>query len=242
MVLVDAHNFIKRNYHGGGNPYGLFYNMLISNTNEQVVLVCDGPKSREHRKSIHPGYKAGRNSGEDPVYWEVYNNCKDMAALLPNVKVLEMTAGEADDYIREIASEGDTVISNDKDLWPLLDRDVKILLNASTKVDRDLVEVKFSCVPKHIDLYKALVGDPSDKIPGKRGFGPAAWAKLNFDDRELYSHHFETENCSYDPTIMTESACMSWKLAKPYKEFTYEVLPNKEGDVLEFCTEKGIML
>ena len=240
--MVDAHNFIKRNYHGGGNPYELFYNMLIKYTDKKVQIVCDGPKSRAYRKSIHPNYKAGRDSGEDPVYWEVYKNCQEMALQFPNVELIEMTAGEADDYIRLSAGPGCIVISNDKDLWPLIDDDVTILLNASTKVDRELVEMKFDCIPKHIDLYKALVGDPSDKIPGKRGFGKAAWSKLDFEDRELYLYHFSIGNCDYDPKLMTESACMSWQLAIPFGEYRFDVRQGTNGNALAFMEEKGIVI
>ena len=245
MIYIDAHNYLKRIYHGGGSPYSLFYNLMTKYAAKHIQIICDGPKSREYRKEIHPGYKAGRNNGDDPIYWEVYNNCKELALHFPNTKVIDMTAGEADDYIAWCAEEYDTIISNDKDLWPLIDKGVDILLNASTKVDNELVEMKFNCSPKHIQLYKTLVGDPSDKIPGKRGFGPAAWAKLDYEDRELYNHHFKINNCNYDPDLMTEQACMSWKLALPWSDYTFTVVPELALELrnpLAFCEEKGIIL
>jgi len=243
MIYIDANNYLKRIYHGGGNPYGLFYNMLIKYIDVEVQLVCDTSTSRQYRKAIHPGYKAGRDQGDDPVYWEVYNNCKELANLFSKVKVINVTSGEADDYIVCRAEKGDTVISNDKDLWPLIDdfKQVNILLNASTKVDRALVEQKFFCAPKHIQLYKTLVGDPSDKIPGKRGFGPAAWAKINFEDRDYYTHFFAIRGVGWDE-MFTESACMSWKLAAPYEEYEFEVVPDVIGNPLQFIEEKGIIL
>jgi 5'-3' exonuclease len=152
-----------------------------------------------------------------------------------------MTDGEADDYLFGETHENDIVISNDKDLWPLVIRRVKILLNASTAVDEDLIWQKFKCTPHHIRLYKALVGDPSDKIPGKRGFGPAAWDKL--EDRTALSRAFMSGNCKYDTNLMTEQACMSWKLAAPCAKFKYKIIENFENrDPLNFCAEKGIVL
>ncbi len=241
MIYIDAHNYLKRIYHGGGNPYGLFYNMLIKYIDVEVKLVCDTSTSRQFRKAIHPGYKAGRNQGDDPVYWEVYNNCKQLANLFSKVQVIDVTVGEADDYIVCEASKGDTVISNDKDLWPIIDNGVSILLNATTKVDLSLVAQKFFCSPKHIHLYKTLVGDPSDKIPGKRGFGPAAWAKLDFEAREYYTHFFSIRGLGWDE-MFTESACMSWILSAPYEGYQFEIIPDVLGNPLDFIEKKGIIL
>ena len=243
MIFIDAHNFIKRIYHGGGNPYDLFYNTMVKYQDIEVEVVCDGPSSRAYRKAIHPGYKAGRDGGEDPVYWEVYNNCKELALCFVKTKVIDMTAGEADDYIALAAVKGDTVISNDKDLWPLVEDGINILLNASTKVDLELIEMKFGVQTPHlIYLYKALVGDTSDKIPGKRGFGQAAWEKMPFEDKALYYNHFNIGNFEYDDKIMTEQAIMSWKLARPYTDFKFEKTDSSPCNPIEWINEKGIVL
>ncbi len=241
MIYIDAHNYLKRIYHGGGNPYGLFYNMMIKYIDVEIQLVCDTSTSRQYRKAIHPGYKAGRDQGDDPIYWEVYNNCKELANLFSKTQVINVTVGEADDYISCRAKEGETVISNDKDLWPLITKGVTILLNATTKVNKALVEQKFFCIPEHIQLYKTLCGDPSDKIPGKRGFGPAAWAKLNFSDREYYTHFFAIRDIGWDE-MFTEASCMSWKLALPYEGYQFEAVPDVQGNPLRFIEEAGIIL
>jgi len=242
MIFIDTHNYIKRIYHGGGSPYSLFHNLLLKYADEQIVLVCDGPKSRDYRRSIYANYKSGRNTGDDPVYFDVYNNCKTMALLFPNVTIINMTDGEADDYILARAMDGDTVISNDKDLWPLILKNVKILLNATTKVTQELIDMKFNACAKHITLYKALVGDPSDKIPGKAGYGISAWKKMDYEDRSEYSYMFMIGRCDYDPKFMTDLSCISWKLASPYLDYKYIYNIGTQGDVIKFCEEKGIIL
>jgi hypothetical protein len=245
MTFIDAHNYIKRVYHGGGNPYTLFHNLLLNNTKDRVLIVCDGPDSRKYRKDIHPGYKAGRDSGEDPIYWEVYNNCKEMALLFKNVGLIEMTAGEADDYIAFNAAKGDTVISNDRDLWPLVKNGVDILLNATTKVDIQAIDQKFNVEdPELIYLYKALVGDPSDKIPGKRGFGAKAWGKMPYEDKKLYLHYAKIERFDYDPDLFTAQAIMSWRLAKPWAGYKFAYVENTEitETPMEFFERKGIAI
>lgn len=244
MIYIDAHNYLKRIYHGGGNPYSLFYEMLSKYSAEAVEVICDGSNSRKYRKDIHPGYKAGRDQGDDPIYWELYNNCMKLALEFPNTFVVRMTAGEADDYIMDKAKQLDKVISNDKDLWSLLDKGVDILLNASTKVDAQLVEVKFGCTTRHIQLYKTLVGDPSDKIPGKRGFGAKAWEKLSIEDRDFYNEHFiKGISTSETEDLMTESACMSWKLAAPWKDYTADVIGGKpNGNPMKLINDLGVIL
>jgi 5'-3' exonuclease len=242
MIYIDGHNLTKRYYHGGGSPYGLMHQLFEKYRDKPCRFVCDGPKSRQARRDIYDKYKAGRSTVDDPIYWEVYNNIKEMALLYPKMEIVDMTWCEADDYIAFTTIPGDTVLSNDKDLWPLIDKGVTIYVNATAKVDRDLVEQKFNCIPKHVNLYKALVGDPGDKIPGKRGFGPAAWAKLDFDARELYTQYFQKGRCDYDPEVMTESACMSWKLASFINDFDYTTMQGKEGNVLAWIEEKGIVL
>ena len=243
MVFVDAHNLIKRYYHGGGYPYSLFYQLLVKYAGQSMEVVCDTRTSRNYRKGIYPDYKRGRNYGDDPVYWEVYKTCIDMARAMKLVTVIEVTDGEADDYIADQAADGDTVLSNDKDLWPLIDRGVTIMINGNTKVTYDMVQIKFNCSPQHIYLYKALVGDPSDKIPGKRGFGPVLWNKMDHVDRDLYTHHFRIGHCAYDPNLFTEQACMSWKLAIPYEHFEFNALNDiTDKTPLEIASEKGVIL
>jgi hypothetical protein len=247
MIFVDAHNYIKRVYHGGGNPYTLFYSLLVNYQAETVQIVCDGPDSRVYRRGLHPGYKAGRDGGDDPVYWEVYNNCKELALLFDGVSIIDMTAGEADDFIALRAEKGDTVISNDRDLWPLVKKGVNVLINATTKVDIQAIDTKFDVEdPELIYLYKALVGDPSDKIPGKRGFGAAAWGKMAYEDKKLYLHHAKQGNFDYDPDLFTDQAIMSWKLAQPWDKFTYTCTAMDVDDDTEtpmaFFERKGIVL
>lgn len=88
---------------------------------------------------------------------------------------------EADDLIALLALESDepcVVVSRDNDLAVLngINRRGKEVL-----VDLDGVvgQNKFGPFPfEMITLYKALVGDTSDRYPGIRGFGPAKFLKL----------------------------------------------------------------
>lgn len=239
-VLIDANNYLKRAYHGGGDPYALWFGLMNKYAGEDVEVVCDTFTSRKYRKAIFPSYKKGRSQADDPIYWELYNNCIDIATYYDKTTIYKVYDGEADDYIYSQAYAGDIVISNDKDLWPLVGLGVTVLINATTKVDRALIQMKFiQPNPEYIIVYKSLVGDPSDNIKGKRGFGPKAYEKLTIEEIENIKYAL-TECLSND--LIDESVRTSYILASPYKEYHYEVYDSKKFETLaEFCFSKGIL-
>ncbi len=174
---------------------------------DSLVLVKEG--SPAHRYEIFPDYKGNRKvKTDDP---EAEKKWADIMALKEEVdaalafctKNLEVTVlkhpkCEADDLIaniaRSLAKEGrDSVVaSNDKDFEQLLRESPRIrLYNYGTK--------EFTKVPEHDALvYKAIVGDKSDNIPGIPGYGPkkamklvAAIADGSFDVEHLPQKHYE---------------------------------------------------
>ena len=240
MVFIDAHNYIKRMYHAGVDPYEMFIDLVHKYSNTSITVVCDTATSRNYRRSIHPGYKAGRTSSDDNVYFTVYNNIINIARHFENIIVAEITEGEADDYINSKAVMGDIVISNDKDLWPLVANFVAIYTNGTTKVDNQLIEQKFiHPEPEFILAYKSLVGDPSDKIPGKRGFGAAAYAKLSKTEIK------EVLNCLANDLpndLVNDQVKMSYNLAAPWSDFKVSYLSGIQTDLQDFLDANNIML
>lgn len=240
-TFIDAHNYIKRMYYGGQDPYEMFSDLVSKKQSNDIIMVCDTSTSRAYRKAIWPSYK-NRPSSDDNVYFTIYENIITMARHYPNVTVVQVTDGEADDYIQAKAQKDDEVISNDKDLWPLLSRGVKIYINGSSKVDTQLVEQHFiSADPKYIVLFKALVGDVSDKIPGKRGFGKVAYAKLSDIDRAELLAKLESGK-HQDSDILDEQAVISYTLAKPYADYDFYVMDKITTPLHEFLTANSIMI
>ena len=239
-VLIDANNYLKRAYHGGGDPYALWFSLMNKYIDNDVEVICDTFSSRKYRKSIFPEYKKGRKQDDDPIYWELYNNCIEIAKYYSKTTVIKVTKGEADDYIACNANTDDIVISNDKDLWPLVGKGVNVLVNATTKVDRDLIQTKFVHPnPEYIVVYKALVGDPSDNIKGKRGFGIKAYEKLAVDYIESIKICLEK---GYDDELINDSVRTSYKLAMPYLDYKIVIDVSKTFNTLqEFCKDKGIL-
>ncbi len=80
-------------------------------------------------------------------------------------------------------AESIIILTGDQDLMQLVNGKVKVLLPARGKVPAKLygeeeVRERYGVEPKQIVDYKALVGDPSDNIPGVAGIGPKTAAKL----------------------------------------------------------------
>jgi DNA polymerase I-like protein with 3'-5' exonuclease and polymerase domains/5'-3' exonuclease len=140
----------------------------------QVILVKDGYRANAFRREIYPEYKV-KKPGE-----EIPEEFFDQLSML-NVKVEELilTHGgiicwaddfEADDLIYALSQAMETVIwSGDKDLLAHGD----VFFQGGWGEDKF-----FGIAKKHIVVYKALVGDNSDKIPGAKGFGDGTFLKM----------------------------------------------------------------
>ena len=240
-LFIDANNLLKRYYHGGEHPYAIWVAQLrrALTQHDSVNVVCDTATSRNYRRAICGKYKEGRDQESDPVFFTIYNDCIDLAAFSSSANVIKVTNGEADDYIIANAVKGDTVWSNDRDLWVLLDK-VSIYTQATTKVTPDMLMQKFNAYyPHEVKLYKALVGDPSDNIPGRRGFGPGAWAKLSLKKREEVLKAFEEGK---EHALISFEAGKSFELASLCKDIQFEVVENTLTESFTaYITRKGIV-
>lgn len=170
--LFDGNNVARRYFEMDltGQPY----RSLTSETDflqGTVIWVWDGKGALKARRGIYPEYKAKRTS---PVE-DIFASFELLKALLQFTKALqiEVPGYEADDVIAKLAQRynhmGVHIHSNDGDFLQL----------ENVQVDRE--EYK-GVEPSRIRLFKALVGDPSDNIPGIKGFGKGAWESANVDE------------------------------------------------------------
>lgn len=150
-----------------------------------VIGVWDGERAKAVRQALLPGYKAPSKAA--PVYEQL-----NLARPIINQMLHDLGAHtvacetcEADDTIaylvERLRTRRNIVVTGDGDLSVLTDENTSVLKldnSGRGKGDR-LDENPFGPFPtKHITVYKALVGDTSDKIPGAKGFGDAAFVKL----------------------------------------------------------------
>lgn len=144
----------------------------------KCVLVWDGANSKLTRRSHLAQYKEGRDKA--PEVSEQLNIARDRVtqmALHLGMHVIQQKNYEADDVlgylVYHLRTEPNVICTSDGDLSVLVDDNTSVWRLGELNVN--------PCGPfphKYILLYKALVGDTSDKIPGAKGFGDAAWVDM----------------------------------------------------------------
>lgn len=124
-----------------------------------------------------------------------------------NVSVLEEEGFEGDDIIgslcKKIKGKEKIVLSGDYDNLQLVDKETKIwvLMKGVKEIsffgEREVKE-KYQIPPHLLPDYKALVGDPSDNIPGIKGIGPKMAVELieKFGEIENLFEKIESEKLS----------------------------------------------
>ena len=165
---------------------------LINQTQPtSVYVVFDGAGSATNRKNLLPEYKSGRNL-QRITNWEVFEDLGDehdakvdqIVRLIQYLKMLPIKTTvidkvEADDIIAVLSKKlvekfNSTVFifSSDKDFVQLV-TDKIILYRPMEKeyYNTDTVKEKFGVLSENFIIYKTLLGDNSDKIPGVKGLG-----------------------------------------------------------------------
>lgn len=205
-----------------GQPIGgmrTFINILNKITREvkpdMMVVVWDGKGGSKKRRAINKNYKAGRKPprtnwsqvglDEDDIKDnKVWQQMRVIEYLnqTPVVQFMEPEV-EADDVISYIKSSSmftdwqKVIVSADKDFIQLLD-DKTILHRPIQKeyLNKNAIIEKFGIHPNNFALARAIVGDPSDNLPGVPRVGLETVSKRFPFLRE--------ENCSFLSDIISE--------------------------------------
>jgi DNA polymerase-1 len=202
IVLVDGTNSLYRAFFAipglrapGGFPtnaaYG-FVNMLAKVLREEepdAVIVVFDARGKTFRHELYAGYKAGRDAQPE-----------DLSAQFPLVRelieahripIVEVPEFEADDVIATLVERAPAqaqvaIVSTDKDLMQLVSERVTLLDGVKDRRYGPVeVEERFGVAPERILDLRALVGDPSDNIPGVKGIGAKGAVKLLADWGDL---------------------------------------------------------
>lgn len=181
LTIIDGNNWARRGLTAGRTVRQLWTDVWENCQTGPVFIVWDGPGATKPRKKIYPDYKKGRaKMGEDLS--DAFRYIKQMLALTP-ATTFDVPNVEADDVIVELASR-----------WPgpvhirTTDMDLAGLRGVTTEFPGEL-----PCKPRHLRLYKTLVGDKSDNIGGVKGFGQKAWDDLTESDLFTIENAFENK-------------------------------------------------
>jgi len=156
-----------------------------------VYVVFDGAGSTTNRKNLLPEYKSGRNL-QRITNWEVFEDLDDehnskvdqivrliqYLKMLP-IKTIALDKVEADDIIAVLSKKLEAeynsnvfIVSSDKDFIQIV-TDKTIVYRPMEKeyYTKETVKEKFGVLAENFILYKTLLGDNSDKVPGVKGLG-----------------------------------------------------------------------
>ena len=182
---------------GGLKGFIKILQKLVRTTNpDNVIVVWDGPNGSKKRKTMDKNYKAGRK----PIRLNrAFHNLTDDEELLNKIwqqsRIIEymnempiiqfmLPEIEADDVIAHITQlsiyDGwqKIIVSNDRDFMQVCDEETVLwrptkdeFLNTKRIIEQTGVH------PTNMALARAIIGDPSDNLPGVRGAGFTTVAK-----------------------------------------------------------------
>lgn len=195
LLILDSNSIINRAFYGirplttkdGLNTnavYG-FMNIflkLIADINPDYICAAFDLKFPTFRHEMYPEYKAQRKPAPKELI-EQFEPAKEILHGM-NVAVLEKRGFEADDIIgtvSRICGENNVecyIATGDKDDLQLVSNTTKVILtttrngkNETVIYDNDAVKDRYNVTPAEFIDVKALMGDPSDNIPGVAGVG-----------------------------------------------------------------------
>jgi DNA polymerase I len=206
FVILDANSIVHRAFHSFPptleTSKGIQVNAAFGFTSMFLkVLELFDPKyiacafdtaKPTFRHTIYSDYKATRKPTDQSLI-DQFPIVEDIVRSF-NIPILKKEGYEADDIIGTIAeyvergrwSESNVhlcIVSSDNDLLQLVNENVSVILPQGNfknlkEFMREEVYEKLSVYPEQVVDYKALVGDPSDNIPGVKGIGCKTAADL----------------------------------------------------------------
>lgn len=245
LMLIDGNSLINRAFFGlagrnrltapDGMPTGALYaflNMFLRFKADfgpdQIVAAFDR-KEPTFRHQMFDGYKATRKGMPD-----------DLAVQLPVLKEIldrmgvgrvEIPGFEADDVLGTLACQAAAqgwqvaVLTGDKDSFQLVNDQVSIWHPVTTAGKTEVqiytpaaIRDRYSIGPEQFVDLKAIMGDPSDNIPGVKGIGEKGALDLvsRFGDLDqIYAHLDEIKpNLAAKLAEYREMAYLSRQLSK----------------------------
>lgn len=237
IVLVDGHALFHRAFHAMPplttskgelvNAVFGFTSMLLrvlSDIKPEYAVVAFDTKAPTFRHTEYTAYKAHRIAAPEEMHQQL-PRIKEVVDSL-NIPIFTLEGYEADDVIGTLASQAVDlevdIVTGDRDALQLVNTHIKAYMPGKSLSDIVIYdgkkfEEKYGFKPKQLIDFKALVGDPSDNIPGVMGIGEVGATKLIQEYgsvEEIYKNLDKIpEKVSKKLAEGAESAAMSKRLA-----------------------------
>ena len=218
IVLVDGNNLLFRSYYATAYSGNLmknsknfptnalfgFVNMINKIVNEEkpVYMIVAFDKGKTFRHEKYDFYKGGRSETPDELKMQ-FPVAKDLLTKM-GIKYYEIDNYEADDiigtfseYCNKDSNYRGLIVSSDKDLLQLISDEVDIKLLKSKDyiyyTKQSFID-DYKINPINVIDLKALMGDPSDNIPGVKGIGEKTALKLLEEYKTLDNIYANIDN------------------------------------------------
>lgn len=198
LYIVDSNSYAYRAFYAipplttkdGVEVHAVFgfFNMLNKiikfKQPDYLFLAFDYP-GPNFRHKIYEEYKIQREKMPESLQLQM-KIIRDIAKA-GNIKIFEESGYEADDiiaaaaYAAAAAKNKVVILSSDKDMIQLVNKDISILKfgrDGEIILTPESVKGKYGITPGHIVDVLALMGDASDNIPGVKGIGEKTAYKL----------------------------------------------------------------
>ncbi len=190
LLIIDGNSLLNRAYyaipplnsHDGKNVNAVFgfinilFKALTDMQPTHLVITFD-KKGKNFRHQLYADYKGTRKGMPDdlaqqmPTLFDLLDKMK--------IKTVGKSGVEADDVIGTLAkrfSLPTVIVSGDRDLLQLIDKNTRVLLTKRGITDVECVTENnmhdlFGMTASQVVEYKALRGDSADNIPGVAGIG-----------------------------------------------------------------------
>jgi len=214
LTIVDTFGFFFRSYfalpplrNSEGFPTGLltgFVNLIETlhrdHQTDYLLFALDS-KGDTFRHKIYPDYKANRDEAPEDLKRQLpiaIDWIREMG-----FAHLAKEGFEADDIIATLtkyAKENGLkvkILSHDKDLYQMIEDDRVVLYDSIRREEIKESDCfkKFGVYPKDFINFQAIIGDPSDNIPGVKGIGKVGASKLINQYFTLEAIYENIENC-----------------------------------------------
>ena len=204
LSLIDGMNYLYNSdfgngiYLGGKRVSGVLnflrkLRKVIKSDPKSHIIVCWDNKS-EKREKIFSDYKKGRKRNK--LYYEMLDQSYllDDVLFLLGIQTCHVDGLEADDIIGSFAFSFDgkvKIYSQDSDFFQLVSDNV-VVMSKNVKITKENFEEVTEIPLDFFILYKAVVGDRGDNIPGIMGIGEKTFKKIlkysNYDIERFLNH------------------------------------------------------
>ena len=195
ILLIDAYSIICRGFYAlpllstskgyHTNAVLGFLNILFRTIDDEkpdYIAVAFDENAPTFRHKLYKEYKGQRKPMPDELKEQV-PFVKEILTLM-GINIFSKVGFEADDILGSLANKFSSdkveavILSGDKDMLQLATDDIKIRLVKTVKSNSDIypyyakdVEKEYNMTPLEFIDLKAIMGDPSDNIPGIKGVG-----------------------------------------------------------------------